>query len=248
MARAKKIMGVDIGGTGIKAAIVDVNAGKLLSDRVRLETPQPATPRAVVSTIKKIQKELDWSGPIGCGFPGSIKEGVVHRAPNLDKSWVGYEIVEKFKSSLKCEHLVVGNDADAAGLAELLFGAAKDKQGTVMLVTLGTGIGTALFYNGQLVPNTELGHLEMKGKDSEKFASNSAREEHDWSWKKWSGHVDRYLSKLEYYLGVDLFVIGGGVSKKPEKFIPRLEKVDCEVVAADMGNLAGIIGAASLAK
>ncbi len=247
MARAKKIMGVDIGGTGIKAAIVDVAKGELITERVRLETPQPATPAAVLSTIKKIKKELDWSGPIGCGFPGSIKEGVVHRAPNLDPSWVGYEIVNKFKKSLGCDRLVVGNDADAAGLAELRFGAAKGLSGTVMMVTLGTGIGTALFYNGVLIPNTELGHLEMKGEDAEAFASNSARENNDWSWKKWSKQVDRYLSKLEYYLGVDVFVIGGGVSKKPEKFIPRLEKVASTVVAADMGNLAGIVGAASLA-
>ena len=248
MKKQNQVFGVDIGGTGIKAAVVDVQSGELLTERQRIETPQPATPEAVIQTIKQIQQGHAWKGPIGVGFPGLVKHGVVRRAPNLDESWIGYDIVSGLEKQLGTGPLVVGNDADAAGLAELQFGAGRGASGTVVMVTLGTGIGTAVFHNGVLLPDTELGHIEIKAKDAERWASNTAREENDWSWKRWGKKVDQYLSRLEYLLGVDMFIIGGGVSTKSEKFFPYFEKVSCQVLPAQMGNLAGIVGAALLAK
>lgn len=244
---ADHVLGVDIGGTGTKCAVVDIKKGELVSERFRLDTPQPATPEAVLGTMKKLIDDMGWKGPIGCGFPGLVKEGVVRRAPNLDESFTGFNLVEGIKSILGASIVCVGNDADAAGLAEARFGAGKGVNGTVVMVTLGTGIGTAVIHNGELLPDTELGHLEMKGKDSEHWASNSAKERNEWSWKKWGKNVDNYLAMLEYLIGADRFIIGGGVSKKPEKFFPFLKKVGCEVVPATMGNLAGIVGAALLA-
>jgi len=244
--KADQVLGVDIGGTGIKCAVVDIKKGELITERFRLDTPQPATPEAVIGTMKTLKDDVDWKGPIGCGFPGLVKEGVVRRAPNLDDSFTGFNLVEGIKSVLGTAIVSVGNDADVAGLAEARFGAGKGVNGTVVMVTLGTGIGTAVIHNGELLPDTELGHLEMKGKDSERWASNTAREQGELSWKKWGKNVDRYLTMLEYLIGADRFIIGGGVSKKPEKFFPYLKKVGCEVVPASMGNLAGIIGAALL--
>ncbi len=247
MADTKVILGVDIGGTGVKAATVNVRSGKLVSERVRLETPQPSTPNAVIETVARLQDTLEWEGPVGCGFPGLVKGGAVRRAPNLDESWIDCDLVSALRDSLRADSVAVGNDADAAGLAEAKFGAGRGVKGTVVMVTLGTGIGTAVLHNGALLPDTELGHVEIMGKDAERVASRSARMRKGWSWKKWGKSVDRYLSHLEYLLGVDLFIIGGGASKKADRFFPYLERVTCEVEAAQMGNLAGIVGAAMLA-
>ena len=239
-----EILGVDIGGTGIKAAVVDVEEGVLLTDRERIETPHPATPEAVIETILQLRNKLSWRGAIGCGFPGVISQGIVKAAPNLDESWIDFAIAKAFKKTFGRTRVGFGNDADAAGVAEVAFGAARAVDGTVVMVTLGTGIGTAVFRDGLLLPYTELGHIEIDGKDAERLAANSARERKDWSWKKWGKNLDRYLSTLEYLLGVDCFVLGGGVSKKSEKFTEHLKNVSCEVRIAELGNLAGIIGAA----
>lgn len=240
-------MGIDIGGTGIKAAIVDVSQGELNSERVRLKTPRPATPEAVVKTAAKLQRQLAWEGVVGCGFPGQVKQGIVTEAPNLNPAWEQYDLGTKLGEGALGKSVALLNDADAAGLAEIEFGAGKDHRGTVVVITLGTGIGTAVFHQGHLLPNTELGHVELDGQDSESIASEGARIRNEWSWRRWAGHLDRYLAHLEYLLGVDLFVLGGGASKKAHKFLPHLLSVRCEIVPAKMGNLAGIVGAAMYA-
>lgn len=244
MSTTRRAMGLDIGGSGIKGAIVDVAAGELVSKRVRIATPQPATPEAVIDTVVEIRRQLSWAGAIGCGFPGLTQQGVVRGAPNLDPSWIGYHLMRGLRQSLGEQAIAVLNDADAAGLAEVQHGAGRDVRGTVVVLTLGTGIGTALFRDGVLLPDTELGHVQLEGEDAELLASESARHRRGWSWKKWAGYVDRYLAHLEYLLAVDLFIIGGGAIKKADKFLPRLERVGCAVVPARLGNLAGMIGAA----
>jgi polyphosphate glucokinase len=241
------ILGVDIGGTSIKAAVVDTRHGTLTTGIARIRTPQPATPKGVVAAINELRKRLRWTGPVGVGFPGLIKHGVVRRAPNLDPSWVRHEIVDHMRRALGVPFVAVGNDADAAGLAEARFGAGRGVHGTVVLVTLGTGIGSAVMHNGSLLPDTELGHLQVGGCDAETFASAVARERHKQTWAKWARGVDRYLTTLEYMLAPDLFIIGGGVSAEPEKFFPYLENVGCKIVPATMGNDAGIVGAALFA-
>jgi polyphosphate glucokinase len=246
MADGERAMGLDIGGSGVKAAVVDLARGELVSERVRLKTPRPATPEAVLKTAARIREQLDWQGPVGCGFPGSFRHGEVAAAPNLDRSWVGQHLAAELQKSLGVESVAIGNDADAAGLAEVRFGAGRRVEGTVVVVTLGTGIGTAVFNRGVLLPGTELGHLEIDGRDAEALAAESARKRNDWSWKRWSREVDRYLARLEYLLGVDLFILGGGACKKGHRFVPHFEEVGCEVVLASMGNLAGIVGAALL--
>ena len=237
-------MGLDIGGSGVKAAVVDLERGELVTERVRLKTPRPARPEAVLAVAAKIRERLGWTGPVGCGFPGSLHHGRVTAAPNLDPSWIGVDLAGELRRRLGVERVGIGNDADAAGLAEVRFGVARGVPGTVVVITLGTGIGTAVFHDGRLLPGTELGHIEIDGRDAETAASESARKRNGWSWKRWARNVDRYLARLEYLVGVDLFVIGGGASKKGHKFVPRLQEVSCEVVLASMGNLAGIVGAA----
>lgn len=241
------ILGVDIGGTSIKAAVVDTRKGTLTTDVIRAKTPQPATPKGVVAAIGELAKKLKWNGPVGVGFPGLIKHGVVRRAPNLDAAWVRHEIVDHLRRALGVSFVAVGNDADAAGLAEARFGAGRGVRGTVVLVTLGTGIGSAVLHNGSLLPDTELGHLEVGGQDAEKFASTVARERNKWTWEQWGRNVDRYLTTLEYMLAPDLFIIGGGVSSDPEQFFRYLENVEAKIVPATMGNDAGIVGAALFA-
>lgn len=240
-------LGLDIGGSGVKAAVVEVGTGELVSERVRLKTPQPATPEAVLETAARLRHKLDWKGPVGCGFPGSFRRGKVTRAPNLDASWVGRELAAELRRSLEVESVAIGNDADTAGLAETRLGAGRGVPGTVVVVTLGTGIGTAVFHDGVLLPGTELGHIEMDGRDAETLAAESARKRNGWSWRRWGRNLDRYLARLEYLLSVDLFILGGGASKKADRFVPHLQKVGCEVVVARMGNLAGIVGAALMA-
>ena len=199
---------------------------------------------AVLETARKIGRRLEWSGPLGCGFPGSFHGGKVDRAPNLDPSWVGCDLEGGLRRALGVDRVVIGNDADAAGLAEMRLGAGRGVGGTVVMLTLGTGIGTSVFHDGSLLPGTELGHLEMDGVEAETLAAESARKRNGWSWKRWAVNLDRYMAHLEYLLGVDRFILGGGASKKADKFLSALGNVRCEVVVARMGNLAGIVGAA----
>ena len=241
-----KILGIDIGGTGIKAAPVDINKGILLQERHRIETPHPPTPRAMLEVIGQLIDHWQWNGKIGCGFPGVLKHGVVHTAANLSKQWIGINIQEQIEKISSCETVVI-NDADSAGLAEMKFGAGKDYNkhggGVVIMITLGTGIGTAVFVDGHLVHNTELGHIEIDGKDAETHAAASVRERKKLSWKKWGKRVNKYLQTMEMLFSPDIFIIGGGVSKKSEKFFGFFE-LKAKVVPAEMNNDAGIVGAA----
>jgi len=241
-----KILGIDIGGTGIKAAPVDIKKGVLIEDRFRLDTPHPATPRAMLEVIGELIEHWEWKGQIGCGFPGVLKHGVVHTAANLSKQWIGINIQEQIEKMSSCDVTVI-NDADSAGLAEMKFGAGKDYNkhggGVVIMITLGTGIGTAVFVDGHLVHNTELGHIEIDGKDAESRAAASVRERKKLSWKKWGKRVNKYLQTMEMLFSPDLFIVGGGVSKKPEKFFPYFE-LKTKIVSAEMNNNAGIVGAA----
>jgi polyphosphate glucokinase len=237
-----KVLGIDIGGTGIKGAVVDVKHGVLKTDRLRLLTPHPAEPDAVADVIKTLTAHFEWSGPIGCTFPGVTKGGTIHTAANLVPEWIGLDGATLFAKATGCPVTVL-NDADAAGLAEVSFGAARGNDGVVMVVTLGTGIGTALVQGGRLVPNTELGHVALHGDDAEKYAAELVREREDLSYEEWGGRVGEYLRLIEDLFWPDLFVLGGGVSKKASKFEDYL---DCRtpVVAARLLNQAGIVGAA----
>jgi polyphosphate glucokinase len=240
------ILGIDIGGSGIKGAPVDVERGELTPEHYRIPTPQPSTPAAIGDVVADLARHFEWRGPIGCTFPAVIKDGVAYSAANVDKSWIGANGQELFQQKTGCP-VVLLNDADAAGLAEVEFGAGKGKRGVVMLLTFGTGIGSALICDGRLVPNTELGHMEIRGKEAEHRASDRVREEKDLSWKKWAGAVDEYLLQLEALFSPNLFIVGGGVSKKHEKFLPLLT-VRTPVVPAEMLNEAGMVGAALAAQ
>jgi len=240
------ILGIDIGGSGIKGAPVDVERGTLTVEDYRIETPQPATPEAIGDAVADLVKHFAWQGPIGCTFPAVIKNGVAYSAANVDQSWIGTNGQELFQQKTGCPVLLL-NDADAAGIAEAKFGAGKGYKGVVLLLTLGTGIGSALIYNGKLVPNTELGHMDIRGKEAEHRASEHTREVKDLSWKKWAAAVDEYLLKLEALFSPNLFIIGGGISKKHDKFLPLLT-VRTPVVPAQLLNEAGIVGAALSAR
>jgi polyphosphate glucokinase len=237
-------MGLDIGGTGIKGAIVDIDRAELVSDRLRIKTPQPATPKAVIKTAAEVTRALDWKGPVGCGFPGQIRDGITSDAPNLDPAWTGYNILSGLEKHIGKRKITALNDADAAGIAEMKFGAGRGRGGTVVLLTIGTGIGTAVFHDGVLLPFTELGHLEIRGKDAELQVSERARIVKSLSWKTWAKRLDRYMAHLQYLLNVDLYILGGGGSKKSEKFLPHFKRTKAEIRLAEMGNLAGIVGAA----
>ncbi|NBQ55112.1 MAG: ROK family protein [Verrucomicrobia bacterium] len=240
-------LGIDIGGTGIKGAPVELPSGEILAEHLHLPTPQPATPRAVSAVIQKMVRHFQFTGQVGVGFPGVIRQGVVGTAVNLSPSWVGKNAEKIFKKAVKLQVSVI-NDADAAGLAEVHHGAGKKEKGTVVLITLGTGIGSAVFIGGELVPNTELGHLPLHGKDAEKTASAKAREKHDWGWKKWSKRVREYLQLVEKLINPDLIIVGGGVSRRAEKWLPRASQgIRAKVVPAKLHNEAGIVGAAMAA-
>jgi len=239
------VLGIDIGGTGVKAAPVDVATGRLLAERVKLPTPSPAVPDQVAQVIGQLIDHFGWSGPVGITFPGVVSGGIIRTAANLDRAWIGIDAVRFFGDATR-QPVTVLNDADAAGLAEMRFGSGKGQQGTVLMLTFGTGIGSALFYNDVLVPNTEFGHIEIHGKDAEARASERAREEGDLSWEKWADRVDTYLDKMEALLSPDLFIIGGGISRKSDKFLPRLT-LHARVVPAALHNDAGIVGAAMAA-
>ncbi|NBS54057.1 ROK family protein [bacterium] len=239
-----KVLGIDIGGTGIKGAPVDLPSGEILAEHLHLPTPQPATPGAVTAAIKKMIQHFQFSGPVGAGFPGVMRQGVVETAVNLSPSWVGKNAEKLFKQATKLSFSVI-NDADAAGLAEMTYGAGKKEKGTVVMITLGTGIGSAVFIGGVLVPNTEFGHLTLRGKDAETIASAKAREVNDWGWKKWSKRVREYLHLVDRLINPDLIIVGGGVSQRAEKWLPRASKgVKAKVVPAKLHNEAGIVGAA----
>jgi polyphosphate glucokinase len=241
-----EVLGIDIGGTGIKAAPVDVVTGQLLGARNKIATPQPATPEAVTDVVRELAASFGWTGPAGATFPGVIIKGVVRTAANVDKSWVGTDAATLFGKAIGSEVAVL-NDADAAGIAEMTFGAGKGERGTVLMLTFGTGIGSALFIAGQLVPNTEFGHIEIRGRDAEKRASEHAKELHSLSWSKWAERVDEYLQHMEALLSPDLIVVGGGISRESEKWVPQLDGVRARIVAASLHNDAGIVGAAMAA-
>ena len=236
-------LGVDIGGSGIKAAPVDLSTGKLIAERVKLDTPHPSLPAAVADVVRELVTRFAWTGPIGITFPGVVMDGVIKTAANVDKSWIDTDARELFGRTTG-QTVAMINDADAAGLAEMKFGAGAGHRGTVLMLTLGTGIGSALFIDGILVPNTEFGHIEIRGREAEKRASEAVREEHDLSWGKWAGRVDEYLEHMEQLLSPNLFIIGGGISKKSDKFLPRLTGLRATVVPAALLNDAGIVGAA----
>lgn len=246
---SKKAIGIDIGGTGIKGALVDVAKGALIGDRVRYETPEGGEPEAIAAVVKKIVQELDGRGgkyPVGICFPAVVLHGKTMSAANVSKSWIGLDADSLFEKTLGRDVWVI-NDADAAGQAELKFGAAKGRRGLVIMTTLGTGIGTALFINGQLVPNAELGHLEIEGVDYETKASFAAKERENLSFIDWSKRLQTYYSTLERLFSPDLIIVGGGVSKQHEQFLPLLH-LRAEIVPALKRNNAGILGAAQLAR
>jgi polyphosphate glucokinase len=235
--------GVDIGGTGIKGATVDISTGQLTTERVRVLTPHPATPDSVAPVVADVVRGSSYSGPVGCAFPAVVKDGIAYTAANIDPAWIGTSVAQTVSKQLANAAVSVINDADAAGVAEMRFGVGQDVGGVVVMLTVGTGIGSAVFVDGELLPNTELGHLEVDGHVAEHRASEVARETHELTRKQWAKRFNRYLEVLEALLWPDLVIIGGGVSKAPEKFMPLLES-KAKIVSAALANSAGIIGAA----
>jgi polyphosphate glucokinase len=236
------VYGIDVGGSGIKGAPVDTQTGELLAERVRIKTPMPATPQAILDTAVEVVRQSGWDGPVGCGFPAVIKNGVVQTAANIDKAAIGIDMQGRLEQELGSSVRVI-NDGDAAGLAEMRWGAGREEDGVVLMLTLGTGIGTSVFIGGRLLPNTELGHIEIGGEEAEHRASDGARKREGLGWKEYAGRLDEYLHKIEDLLWPDLIVIGGGISKKSEKFFPHLT-ARTPIVRAQMLNEAGIAGAA----
>jgi len=236
------ILGIDVGGSGIKGAPVDTETGQLLADRLRIKTPPKGEPEPVAEVVKQIAQSFNWTGPIGIGFPAPIKGGVTMMAANVSEKWVGTNADALFTRITGCDCTMI-NDADAAGLAEMAFGAGRGQPGTVIMLTLGTGIGSAIFHRGQLLPNTEFGHMEMDGMDAEFRASDAARQREDLSWKKYAKRLNNYLQRMEKLFWPNLFIIGGGISKESEKFLPLLT-IETPIVPAQLLNEAGIIGAA----
>ncbi len=236
------ILGIDIGGSGIKGAIVNTKLGEFVSERIRIETPQPAKPEAVAAVVAEISSEFNWSDAIGCTFPAVVQHGVTQTAANVDDEWIGTD-ARALMESYTSNPVIVLNDADAAGIAEMNFGAGRDQRGLVVILTLGTGVGSSLFIDGHLVPNTEFGHLIIHGKDAEWRTSDRARQVEGYSWKTWGKHLSEHLHYMETLMTPDLFIIGGGVSKKFGKFIHHIT-CNTEIVPAQLRNRAGIIGAA----
>ena len=236
------ILGIDVGATGIKGALVDVIKCALVTGRIKIPTPKPAIPKNVVEVIKILIQKFNYNGLIGCGFPSVMIDGVCRTAANIDKSWIGFE-AEKFFTQKTGQHFTVVNDADAAGVAELLFGTAKGAKGTVILLTLGTGIGSALLIDGKLVPNTEFGHLKYKKSIAENYVSNRARKELELSYEQWGRDLSHFLNHLEFIFTPNMIILGGGVSKRYAQFGDFI-KTDCKVVSASIFNDAGIVGAA----
>lgn len=242
------ILGIDVGGSGIKGYPVNTETGEALSERIRIATPSPPTPAAISKTIAKIAREFKWSGPVGCAIPARVKRGVVQTATNIHKDFIGLNFEEMLSKKLNRPVATV-NDADAAGIAEMTFGAGRDASGVTILLTVGTGIGSALFLDGHLVPNTEFGHISVDGRNGELYASDRTREKKDLSWKKWAARFQDYLDRIEFLVAPDLIIIGGGVSKQERKdeYFKYL-KTKAELVTAQTANRAGIIGAAVNAR
>ena len=236
--------GIDIGGTGMKAAPVDLATGQLAVDRYRIDTPKPATPKALSKVVRKLVEHHAWKGPVGVCMPSVVTRGIVKSAANIDKSWIDIDADDVFTAAVGAPVSVL-NDADAAGVAEMRWGSGRGRTGVVLCLTFGTGIGSGLFVDGVLVPNTELGHLELDGPDIEKRAAASARSRDGLSWEQWGDRVDHYLRHVVMLFSPELIIIGGGASKKPEKWLHRVDP-GCEVVVATMANNAGIAGAALL--
>lgn len=240
--------GIDIGGSGIKGALVDLATGRLSGERLRIDTPRPATPDAIADVVAEIVQTFDWAGPIGITVPCVVQQGVAKTAANVDPSWIGTDADELFAKRLgrDTEDIMMLNDADAAGIAEVRFGDERSRRGVVLLLTFGTGIGSALFVDGRLVPNTEFGHIEVDGEDGEKRAAASVKDREDLSYPEWAERVTRYLTTLERSIWPDLVIVGGGVSKRAEKWVPLL-KVRSTISVATLKNHAGIVGAAAAA-
>jgi polyphosphate glucokinase len=244
-ATSGRVVGIDIGGSGIKGAPVDLSVGRFAADRVRLPTPAPATPDDVAGVVAEVLDQLDVGGPVGITIPAVINGGVVETAANIDHSWIGADATNLFER-VTGRAVGVVNDADAAGIAEMRYGAGKGRDGVVLVLTLGTGIGSALFVDGTLVPNTELGHLELHHRDAEEWAADSVRDREGLSWKKYAHRLQRYLQLVQRVLWPQLIIIGGGVSKKADRFLPHID-LDAEIVPAQLHNDAGIVGAALFA-
>ena len=241
------ILGIDIGGSGIKGAPVDVHKGRLLAKRVRIATPFPPTAKKVTQVVNEIVEQFNWHGKLGVGFPGIVRDGHILTAANMHQSWVNVHAENLFTERTQCPCTLI-NDADAAGLAEMHHGAGKGRKGKVLMLTFGTGIGSALFLDGKLVSNTEFGHLQMRGKIAEARASDRARTQKKLSWKVWGKRVAEYLAHLELLFSPDLFIIGGGASTDCDLFRKALKGLHAEIVPAQHGNTAGIVGAAMAAK
>jgi len=239
--------GVDVGGSGVKGGIVDLDTGQLIGERFKLPTPQPSTPDSVAKTIAEVVEKFGWEGGLGVTYPGVVTDGIVRTAANVDKGWIGTNAQEVISAALGGRKITVLNDADAAGLAEEKFGAGKDNTGVIVLLTFGTGIGSAVIHNGVLLPNTEFGHLEVGGKEAEHRAASSIKEAKGWSYERWTKEVTKVLIAVENAIWPDLFIAGGGISRKADKWIPLLEN-RTPVVAAALQNEAGIVGAAMAAE
>ena len=244
---ARRGFGVDVGGSGVKGGIVDLDTGQLIGERFKLPTPQPSTPDSVAKTIAEVVEKFGWEGGLGVTYPGVVTDGIVQTAANVDKGWIGTNAQEVIGAALGGRKITVLNDADAAGLAEEKFGAGKDNTGVIVLLTFGTGIGSAVIHNGVLLPNTEFGHLEVGGKEAEHRAASSIKEAKDWSYERWTKEVTKVLIAVENAIWPDLFIAGGGISRKADKWIPLLQN-RTPVVAAALQNEAGIVGAAMAAE
>jgi polyphosphate glucokinase len=236
------VLGIDVGGSGVKGAIVDIRTGAFVGKRFRIATPEKATPQAMARIVARVVRHFSWQGRVGCGMPGPIKDGRVLALANLDKSWIGVRAPQVYGDACGCTVKVL-NDADAAGMAEMHFGAGKSLAGVVVVTTLGTGVGSAVFVDGVLLPNTEFGQMEVNGKRAEERAAARIRKERSLSWKRWAKYLDDYLLAVENVLWPDAIIIGGGVSKKSEKFFPLLT-VRTPLFPAMLRNEAGIVGAA----
>ncbi|MGN7779081.1 polyphosphate--glucose phosphotransferase [Mycolicibacterium sp. 22603] len=239
--------GVDVGGSGIKGGIVDLDTGALIGDRIKLDTPQPATPDAVAATVAAVVREFGWTGSLGVTYPGVVTNGVVRTAANVDKGWIDTNAAEVISTVLEGQQVTVLNDADAAGLAEQRYGAGMNHAGVIVLLTFGTGIGSAVIHNGVLLPNTEFGHLEVGGKEAEHRAASSVKERKEWNYQRWTEEVTKVLVTIENAIWPDLFIAGGGISRKADRWIPML-KNRTPVVPAALRNSAGIVGAAMAGK
>ncbi len=242
--KQKAILGIDVGASGIKGAIIDLKTGEMISDRFRVPTPSPALPEAVAIAFNEVVEHFEWSGPIGCGFPAVIRDGVALTAANIDKKWIGTDAAALLSNATGCE-VYVSNDADLAGLAEMRYGVGKGRKGSVILITIGSGLGSALFIDGVMVPNTELGHLFLKNSKviAERYAADSIRKKEDLSWTEWATRFNKFLLHLERLFSPKLFILGGGSSKKFDRYQEVLT-VETEVIPANLRNNAGIIGAA----